>query len=82
MDVGQCSSGRTCGSNELCQAVDLDIKTIASPDGQSTHTYSVMWSLVMCHVIMVISGDVATAILSCNCHMMCVLVSCDRHAGL
>ena len=42
VDVGQCSSGRTCGSNELCQTVNLDIKTIASPDGQSTHTYSVM----------------------------------------
>ena len=35
VDVGQCSSGRTCGSNE---AVSLDIKTIASPDGQLTHT--------------------------------------------
>ena len=49
MDVGQCSSGRTCGSNELCQAVNLDIKTIASPDGQSTCMH-ILSHVIPCNV--------------------------------
>ena len=36
VDVGQCSNDGGCGSGDNCQAVELDLKTIAGPDGQDT----------------------------------------------